>query len=209
VHEIADLEAIASVARARDLLVYTDETYERLTWERRTHVSLAALPGMKERTVTLMGLTKSFCMGGWRVGFAVAPVPILEEMVKVQQHLVTCASSFGQQAGALAYRDAPRPEVKALWKDWEKRTRHATSTLDELPRVSCAMPEGAFYAWADVRDLGASSEEVARRLLEEHGVAVVPGVAFGPSGEGYVRITCARDWPELEAGLERMVKAWY
>jgi aspartate/methionine/tyrosine aminotransferase len=208
VHGLEDLEGIASVARSRNVLVYADETYERLTWDGRRHVSIATLPGMRERTVTLMGLTKSFCMGGWRVGFAVAAAPIVEQMLKVQQHLVTCASSFGQHAGALAYREEPNPEVRELWKDWEKRARHVTSTLDALPRVSCAMPEGAFYAWADVRKIGASSEEVAASLLDEHGVAVVPGVSFGPSGEGYVRITCARDWPELELGLERMVNAW-
>jgi aminotransferase len=129
-------------------------------------------------------------------------------MEKVQQHLVTCASSFGQHAGVVAYSEEPRPEVKALWKDWEARTRRATSSLDGLTRVSCVMPEGAFYAWADVRRIGPSSEEVARRLLQEQGVAVVPGVAFGPQGEGYIRVTCARDRSELEEGLSRMVKAW-
>jgi aspartate/methionine/tyrosine aminotransferase len=208
VHSLEDLEAIASLARSRNLLVYADETYERLTWGGRRHVSIASLPEMKGRSVTLMGLTKSFCMGGWRVGFALAPAPIADEMIKVQQHLVTCASSFGQHAGALAYREEPRPEVQELWKDWEKRTLWMTSALDALARVSCSMPEGAFFAWADVRKIGESSEEVARALLDDHRVAVVPGAAFGPGGEGYVRITCARDWPELELGLERMVKAW-
>jgi aspartate/methionine/tyrosine aminotransferase len=207
VHTDEDLEAVASVAREKELLVYADETYERLTWGERRHRSIATVSGMRERTVTLMGLTKSFCMGGWRVGFALAPPPVLEAMLKAQQHLVTCASSFGQTAGAAAYREDARDEVKALWWGWERRVRRATTTLDALPRVSCPMPEGAFYAWADVRALSESSETLAARLLEEHGVAVVPGSAFGPSGEGYLRITCARDDDELQRGLARLKAA--
>jgi aspartate/methionine/tyrosine aminotransferase len=210
VHTDEDLEAVASVARSEGLLVYADETYERLTWGGRRHRSIATLDGMRDRTVTLMGLTKSFCMGGWRVGFALAPPPILEAMLKAQQHLVTCASSFAQTAGAAAYREEARDEVKALWRAWERRARHVTGTLDALPRISCPMPEGAFYAWVDVRqagDSGESSEALASRLLHEHHVAVVPGSAFGPSGEGYLRVTCARDDDELEKGLTRLKSA--
>lgn len=208
VHERKDLEALAELSHKHDLLVYADETYERLTWDGRRPISIASLPGMRERTVTLMGLTKSFCMGGWRVGFALAAPEMIEAMLKVQQHLVTCASSMGQVGGTTAYREPPRPEVVALWRDWEERVRHVCATLDALPRVHCPMPEGAFYAWVDLRELDASSEEIAKSLLDEHGVAVVPGSAFGPSGEGYVRITCARDRGELEEGLERLQKAW-
>jgi aspartate/methionine/tyrosine aminotransferase len=204
VHSREDLEVVASLARSRDLLVYADETYERLTWDGRRHLPIATLPGMGERTVTLMGLTKSFCMGGWRVGFALAPPPILEAMLKVQQHLITCPTSFGQTAAALALSEEPRDEVKALWRDWEKRTRHVTRVLHAIPGVSCAMPEGAFYAWADARAISSSSERLAERLLREHRVAVVPGSAFGPAGEGFLRITCARSWDELEEGLKRL-----
>jgi aspartate/methionine/tyrosine aminotransferase len=145
-----------------------------------------------------------FCMGGWRVGFALAPPPVLEAMLKVQQHLITCPTSFGQAAAVLALSEEPREELKALWRDWEKRTRHVAQTLDAFPGVSCAMPEGAFYAWADVRAVSESSERVAERLLREHRVAVVPGSAFGSQGEGFLRITCARAWDEIEEGLERL-----
>jgi aspartate/methionine/tyrosine aminotransferase len=206
VHSREDLEVVASLARSHELLVYADETYERLTWAGRPHIPVATLPGMGDRTVTLMGLTKSFCMGGWRVGFALASPPLLEAMLKVQQHLVTCPISFGQTAGVLALSEEPRAEMKALWRDWEKRTLHVTRALDALPGVSCAMPEGAFYAWADVRALSDSSERVAERLLAEHHVAVIPGSAFGPGGEGYLRITCARSWEEIERGLERLAR---
>lgn len=207
VHTDDDLEAVASFARSEGLVLYADETYERLTWGGRRHRSIATVSGMRDHTVTLMGLTKSFCMGGWRVGFALAPSSIIEAMLKAQQHLVTCASSFGQIAGAAAYREEPRDEVKALWRGWERRVRRATEALDALPRVSCPMPEGAFYAWADVREIGEPSATLASRLLEEHHVAVVPGSAFGPHGEGYLRITCARDDEELERGLARLKAA--
>ena len=207
VHRREDLEAIAGFAKEHDLLVYSDETYERLTWDGHEHVSIASLPGMRERTVALMGLTKSFSMGGWRVGFALAPEPILEVMITVQQHLVTCAGSFAQTGAVTAYGEPPREEVRALWADWEKRCRRAAEALDAIPGVHCPMPEGAFYAWADVSTLGEPSERLADRWLDELQVAVVPGSAFGPNGEGYVRITCVRSWEELEKGLSRLRRA--
>ncbi len=207
VHRREDLEAIAGFAKEHDLLVYSDETYERLTWDGHEHLSIASLPGMRERTVTLMGLTKSFSMGGWRVGFALAPEPILEVMITVQQHLVTCAGSFAQTGAVAAYGEPPREEVRALWVDWEKRCRRAAEALDGIPGVHCSMPEGAFYAWADVRVLGEPSATLADRWLDELHVAVVPGSAFGPHGEGYVRITCVRSWEELEKGLSRLRSA--
>ena len=207
VHRRENLEAIAGFAKEHDLLVYSDETYERLTWDGHEYISIASLPGMRERTVALMGLTKSFSMGGWRVGFALAPEPILDVMITVQQHLVTCAGSFVQTGAVAAYAEPPRADVRALWADWEKRCRRATEALDAIPGVHCSMPEGAFYAWADVSVLGEPSETLAGRWLDELHVAVVPGSAFGPHGEGYVRITCVRSWEELEKGLSRLRSA--
>ena len=207
VHRREDLETIAGFAKEHDLLVYSDETYERLTWDGHEHISIASLPAMRERTIALMGLTKSFSMGGWRVGFALAPASILEVMITVQQHVVTCAGSFAQTGAVAAYGEPPREEVRALWADWEKRCRRAAEALDAIPSVHCSMPEGAFYAWADIRALGEPSETLADRWLDELHVAVVPGSAFGPHGEGYVRITCVRSWEELETGLSRLRSA--
>jgi aspartate/methionine/tyrosine aminotransferase len=207
VHDVRDLQVIAELARERNLLVYSDETYERLTWSGREHVPIASLPGMKERTVTLMGLTKSFSMGGWRVGFAATAAPIVAAMTKVQQHLVTCPSSFAQTGAQAAFEKEAPENVTSIWADWEKRCHHATSALDELPGVRCAPPEGGFYAWADVSALATPVAELATDWLTNHRVAVVPGSAFGPSGEGYVRITCVRSWRELEIGLERLRRA--
>ena len=207
VHTDEDLEAIADVAKENDLLVYADETYERLAWEGRRHRSIATVEGMRARTITLMGLTKSFCMGGWRVGFALAAEPVIDAMNAVQQHLVTCVSSFAQTAASVAYADGPTKEVESLWADWERRCRRAAEALDDIPGVTCAMPEGGIYAWADTRALDEPSETLAKRLLEKHHVAVVPGSAFGPSGEGFVRITSVRSWEELEKGLTRLRSA--
>jgi len=207
VHRREDLEIIAGFAKEHDLLVYSDETYERLTWDGHEHISIASLPAMRERTIALMGLTKSFSMGGWRVGFALAPAPILEVMITVQQHVVTCAGSFAQTGAVAAYAEPPREEVRALWEDWEKRCRRVAEALDAIPDVHCSMPEGAFYAWANIRALGEPSATLADRWLDELHVAVVPGSAFGPQGEGYVRITCVRSWEELETGLSRLRSA--
>ncbi len=207
VHRREDLEIIAGFAKEHDLLVYSDETYERLTWDGHEHISIASLPAMRERTIALMGLTKSFSMGGWRVGFALAPAPSLEVMITVQQHVVTCAGSFAQTGAVAAYAEPPREEVRALWEDWEKRCRRVAEALDAIPDVHCSMPEGAFYAWADIRALGEPSATLADRWLDELHVAVVPGSAFGPQGEGYVRITCVRSWEELETGLSRLRSA--
>jgi len=200
----ADLDAIAEVATEEDLVVIADQTYERLTWGGRQHVCLATRPGMAERTVTLMGLTKSFAMGGFRIGFAYAPPALIEAMVKVQAHFVTCPSSISQKAAVAALAEPPRPEVIEMWRDWEKRCAFATEELAKIPGVSCAMPEGGFYAWIDLRSKGKSSEAVAAKLLSQNRVALVPGSAFGAQGEGFLRMTCVQSWESLREGLARL-----
>jgi aspartate aminotransferase len=204
VHGEADLEAVAGVARDHDLFVISDEIYERITWNGRAHRSVAGLPGMRSRSIALMGLTKSASMGGWRIGFALAPEPVADAMTTLQQHLMTCAGSFTQAGAAHALGEPPGPELTGMWEEWEGRCRRMTSALNRLPGVSCAMPEGGFYAWADVRDRGEDSEPLATRLLEEEHVAVVPGAAFGPGGEGFLRVTCVKSDADLDRALERM-----
>ncbi len=204
VHGEEDLEAVARVAREHDLYVLSDEIYERITWGERRHRSMASLPGMRDRSVALFGLTKTASMGGWRVGFVLAPGPVADAMTTLQQHLLTCAGSFTQVAAAHAFGDPPGSDLQALWATWEARCRRMTSALDALPGVSCPMPEGGFYAWADVRERGEPSVALATRLLEEEQVAVVPGAAFGPAGEGYLRITCVKSDSDLDRALSRM-----
>ena len=202
VHAEADLERIAVVAERHNLFVIADEIYERVTWGGRRHNSIAAQPRMRNRAVGLMGLTKSFAMGGWRIGFAYAAEPIIEAMTIVQQHLMTCAGAFTQTGAATALGDAPPLEVTELWRDWEKRCQYAVARLDEISGISCRMPEGGFYAWADITQTGEKSAALAERLLREQAVAVVPGSAFGAEGEGYLRITCVKSLEDLQIGIE-------
>ena len=204
VHSMGDLEVIAEVARARDLMVITDEIYERVTWDGRRHICMATLPGMRERTITCMGLTKTFSMGGWRIGFIFAPANIINGLERFQEHLITCASSFTQAGAARALGEPAHTEVTDLWREWEARCGLMTKGLNEIPGVKCVKPEGGFYAWVDITGTGYRSIELADKLLEDEQVAVVPGSAFGPNGEGYIRINCVRNRPELEEGLVRI-----
>jgi aspartate/methionine/tyrosine aminotransferase len=207
VHTREDLETIADVAREHDLLVLSDEIYERTVWGGRRHISIATLPGMDERSITIMGYTKAFSMGGWRIGFTYAPELYLAAMVRIQQHLITSAGSFVQTGAAEAVAEEAPPDVQELWTDWERRCEHVVNELNKMPKVSCHMPEGAFYAWMDISTTGVKSAILAEKLLQDHHIAFVPGTAFGPGGEGYLRMTCVRSWAELEAGLERLREA--
>jgi aspartate/methionine/tyrosine aminotransferase len=207
VHSESDLDLIAKVACKHDLFVISDEIYERVTWGGRSHVSIATRPGMDDRSITLMGLTKTFSMGGWRIGFVYAPQSIISGMVTLQQHLITCVASFIQKGAVKALSGEPPDEIKKLWKDWEKRCQFVVSELNKLPDISCDLPEGGFYAWIDISKTGLTSTEMAKRLLEKHHIALVPGVAFGSHGEGYLRMTCVRSWEELREGLSRFNQA--
>jgi aspartate aminotransferase len=207
VHTREDLETVRKVALKHDLYVITDEVYERVTWGGRQHTCMATLPDMRERTLTIMGLTKTFAMGGWRIGFVFASADIMPAVVKLQQHLLTCANAFVQAGAAAAYREPPRPEVFELWRSWEDRCAYMTEHLNNIPDFACAKPEGGFYAWLDISKTGYSSAALAEKLLKEQHVAVVPGSAFGANGEGYLRITCVKSMEELNEGLRRMQKA--
>ena len=204
VHTKEDLEIVARAAIGRDLMVISDEIYERVAWQGREHICIATLPGMQERTITCMGLSKTFAMGGWRIGFACAPPDILDGMVKLQQHLLTCANSFVQAGAAVAFAGEPAPEVREMWREWEARCRYMTDGLNQIPGLKCRMPEGGFYAWTDITQTGYGSEQMTDRLLSEARVTVVPGNAFGPSGEGYIRITCVKSPEDLKEGLMRI-----
>lgn len=207
VHTEDDLDLIVETAGKNDLIVISDEVYERVTWGGRRHISIATRPGMKDRFITIMGLTKTFSMGGWRIGFIYAPESIISGMVTLQQHLITCAGSFTQTGATKAFADESPIEIKKLWEDWEKRCLYAVSEINKLPNVSCDPPEGGFYAWIDIKATGSNSTDLAERLLKEHNIALVPGVAFGASGEGYLRMTCVRSWDDLREGLARFKKA--
>ncbi|MBN1387614.1 MAG: pyridoxal phosphate-dependent aminotransferase [Bacteroidales bacterium] len=204
VHNKEDLELIASLAIKYNLYVLSDEVYERIPWGGRIHQNICKLDGMKERTVTLTSLTKSFSMGGWRIGFIYGPEKIITSLNKLQQHLITSCNSFVQAGAALAFREPPRKVVTNYWKEWEKKTRFVAEELDSIPGVQCPMPEGAFFVWADISKLGIPSKEFVERLLNEEKVALVHGSSFGTNGEGYFRMTCSKTWDDNKEGLVRI-----
>lgn len=206
VHTAEDLQAIADVAQKHNLVVIADEIYESVTWGGRKHLPIAALSGMAERTIGLMGLTKSYSMGGWRIGYAYSAEPIIAAMTKVQQHCMTCASSFAQEGATAALSPEVTRSMRDLWADWERRCVFVTSSLNAVDGLSVEMPEGAFYAWVDISQTGLASQEFAERLLTEKQVAAVPGGAFGHTTDHFVRVTCVRSWYELKEGTARIAE---
>jgi aminotransferase len=196
------LEALAQIARRHDLLVVSDEIYDRLVYGDHRHVPIAALPGMRERTVTLGGFSKAYAMTGWRVGYACAPADLLEGLVKVHQYQIMSAPTTAQDAAVVALQGAEH-DVQRMVEEYDRRRRMFVAGLNEtgLPTFE---PKGAFYAFPSIRPTGLTSEEFSERLLFEQKVAVVPGSAFGPSGEGHVRMTLATGYDQLQEALERI-----
>ncbi len=204
VHTRDDLQAISRVALRHELTVIADEIYEAVAWGGRKHCPIYTMPGMAERTIGLMGMTKTYSMGGWRIGYAYAAPRYIESMTKMQQHLMTCASSFGQIAAAKALQADVIEQMLPLWQDWEARCEYVSHNLDAHEMLNVAMPEGGFYAWVDIGRTGLKSQEFCTRLVQEKHVATVPGISFGPGCDAYIRITCVRSWDELRNGVQRI-----
>ncbi len=201
------LEKLADLAKKYDLLVVADEIYEKLVYGGAKHVSIASLPGMKERTITLNGFSKCYSMTGWRLGFAAAPVELIQGLVRVHQYVNTCAASFVQDAGVVALREA-EPDVQKMVAEYERRRDYAVNALNEMEGISCKTPEGAFYIFVNVKSLGKSSVEVADYLLDHAHVATVPGTAFGTEGEGYIRLSYACSYERIVEAMSRMKQAF-
>lgn len=201
-----NLLELSRLAQENDFLVVADEVYERLVYDGNTHVSIASLPGMKERTVTLNGMSKTYSMTGWRLGYAAAPEEFIAAMNKIHQHNVTCAPSFVQKASIAALREETN-EVEAMVKEYQRRRDYAVKAINEVPGLSCQCPEGAFYIFINAKPLGMSSEELAGYLLESAGIALVPGSVFGESGEGYLRMSFANSYENIVEGTKRLADA--
>jgi len=197
-----DLEAIADVCVRHDLLVLSDEIYSGLVYDGGKHASIAALPGMQERTILLNGCSKSFAMTGFRVGYACAAAPLIEALMKVHQYAIMCASIMSQEAAIEALENCDR-EVEAMRRDYEQRRNFVVRRLNEMG-LPCHAPKGAFYAFPDISGTGLSSTEFSMRLLTSQKVAVVPGTAFGPPGEGFVRCCFATGFDKLKEAMDRM-----
>ena len=198
----AELEGIADLAKQHDLIVITDEIYSELLYDDREHHSIAALPGMKERTILMHGFSKAFAMTGFRLGYACSPPELTEAMMKVHQYSMLCAPITAQIAAVEALENGAGPVEKMRKAYWHRRNL-VVSELNAAG-LSCFQPGGAFYAFPEIRSTGLSSREFAQRLLEEEKVAVVPGTAFGTAGEGFVRCCYATDDQNLATAMGRI-----
>lgn len=197
-----DLEGIAKLCIEHDLMVLTDEIYSELRYDGEEHVSIASLPGMKERCVLLHGFSKAFAMTGFRLGYACAPQPVIEAMMKIHQYSMLCAPIMSQMAGIEALENGAA-EVARMRDAYHQRRDFLVKRLNQMG-LSCHSPGGAFYVFPDIRQTGLSSKEFAMRLLEAEGVAAVPGSAFGASGEGFLRCCYATGFDELKLAMDKM-----
>jgi len=196
-----DLKALVDIIIEKDIIVISDEIYSELTYGSK-HVSIASFPGMKERTVVINGFSKSYAMTGWRLGYAVGPAAIIEQMVKIHQFAIMCAPTTSQYAGIEAVKNGDT-DVEMMRDAYDKRRRYLIHALRGMG-LECFEPYGAFYVFPCIKSLGMTSEEFSTRLLQEEKVAIVPGTAFGECGEGYLRISYAYSIENLKIALERI-----
>ena len=198
-----DLEDIAKVCIEKDILVMSDEIYSELTYG-TDHVSIASLPGMKERTILINGFSKAYAMTGWRLGYACAPKIILEQMLKIHQFAIMCAPTTSQYAAVAALKNGDK-DVAMMRESYNQRRRFLVHTFRKMG-LQCFEPFGAFYVFPSIKELGMSSDEFAMELLKREKVAVVPGTAFGDCGEGFLRISYAYSLEELKKATDRMAR---
>lgn len=198
------LEAIVPVLIKHDLIVISDEIYSELTYGGIPHVSIASLPGMWERTILLNGFSKSFAMTGWRLGYAAAPSLFMDEMVKIHQYVIMCAPTMSQYAGLEALKNDRREDELAFMRDAYDERRRVMVDGFRAMGLDCFEPQGAFYVFPSIQSTGISSEEFCERLLYECKTAVVPGTAFGESGEGFIRCSYAYSIKSIKAALQRI-----
>ena len=198
--EHKDLEDIVKIVKKHDILVMSDEIYGELTYKGR-HVSIASLDGMKERTILINGFSKAYAMTGWRLGYVCAPEAIIKQMTKIHQFAIMCAPTTSQYAAIEALKNG-NDDVDMMRKSYNQRRRFLLSRFKEMG-LSCFEPFGAFYVFPCIKEFGLSSEEFATKLLREEKVAVVPGTAFGESGEGFIRISYAYSMENLKVAIDR------
>lgn len=203
VMEKKDLEAVAEVVKKHDLFVLSDEIYAELTYL-DNHVSIASIPGMRERTIVINGFSKSHAMTGWRLGYACGPEVIIKQMLKIHQFAIMCAPTTSQYAAVEALRNGDE-DVAMMREEYNGRRRYVLERFKEMG-LSCFEPFGAFYAFPCIKDLGMTSDEFATKLLQTKKVAVVPGTAFGACGERFLRISYAYSLDDLRIALDRVAE---
>ena len=197
------LKKVAEIACKHDIVVLTDEIYSELSYDAE-HISIASFPEMRDRTIFLHGLSKAFAMTGWRIGFACAPAPLIDAMMKIHQYAIMCAPTVAQEAALEALKNGEK-QMLEMRESYRIRRDFFVAGLNEAG-LDCLMPHGAFYAFPSVAKYGLSSEEFAEKLLEAEHVAVVPGTAFGPGGAGFVRCCYATSAAELREALKRIAR---
>ena len=202
---LAALQHIAAAAQEHDFWVLSDEIYDQLVYEAPAP-SIAALPGMAERTVICDGFSKAYAMTGWRLGFGIMPEALAERVELLLTHSIGCTASFTQVAGVEALH-GPQDEVQRVVAEYRRRRDMLVAGLNQIPGITCRLPQGAFYVFPNITRLGKSSEWLADYLLTEAGVAVLPGTSFGANGEGYLRLCFASSLPNLQLALGQMADA--
>jgi aminotransferase len=196
-----DVEAIADVLRGTDIIVISDEIYAELTYGQQ-HVSIANIPDMYERTVYVGGFSKSYAMTGWRMGYTCGPADIVRQMLKIHQYAIMCSPTTSQYAAIEALRNGDA-DIQNMKREYDQRRRHLLSSLREIG-IECFEPRGAFYMFPSIKSTGLSSAEFCERFLLSEKVAVIPGTAFGPGGEGFVRMCYASSLENITIAIERM-----
>lgn len=200
--EREDYEKLVDIIIENDLLVISDEIYSSLTYGDRQHCSIASLPGMKERTIVVNGFSKAYAMTGWRLGYAIAPLPIIKEMTKLHQYGIMSAPTTAQYAAMEALRTGD-PDIAYMREAYDKRRRYIVDAFNGLG-LTCFEPRGAFYCFPSIRSTGLSSDEFCDRLIAQKHVAVIPGTAFGASGEGFIRVSYCSSQEDLETAVARI-----
>ena len=200
------LKELAEIAVKNDLMVISDEVYERLVYDGAKHISIASLPGMKERTFTMNGMSKAYAMDGWRLGYVAAPEEYILSMNKFHQHNTTCAPNFVQVA-AIAALNEEGDVVSEMVKEYQRRRDYAVKAINEIPGLHCECPKGAFYIFINCKSLNMKSADLSAYLLENAKIALVPGDVFGPGGEGYLRMSFANSYDNIVEGCAQLKKA--
>lgn len=197
------LEGLSKLAQEKDLYVLSDEIYEAMVYEGNRHTSMASLPGMKARTIIVNGFSKRYSMTGWRLGWVAADRELISAMIRIHQYTTVCATTFAQW-GAHAALTGPQEEINRMIAEFDRRRKLVYNALKEMPGIHVVRPKGAFYIFPNIQETGKTSEQMTQHLLEEAGIAVVPGSVFGKYGSGYLRISYANSYENLEIAMENM-----
>ncbi len=200
------LQEIADLARERDLIVLSDEIYERMIYDDAEHLSIGSLPGMRERTVTLNGFSKIYAMTGWRLGYVAADQSLISGLIRIHQYTTVCATTFAQYGGVEALTGS-QAEAERMVEEFNRRRDLVYQALGEMPGLRVVKPKGAFYIFPEIEGLGKSCEDLSLYLLDEAQIAVVPGSTFGEYGKGFIRISYANSYENLNVAMERMAGA--